>query len=406
MSAPITRVAIAALMLAALRPGLSRAADAPPVPARALADSVAARYAPLRAYHCAGLSHVSMVPDSGGGPVMTSDMPFVFSARWPSRVHNEYLSPGQPVRIVADGDSLAIFAMWLNQYVVQAAPQVVPGQPSGGDLAAALQPLLGIGRLTTGLVAATDMGADTVLTTAGPVNVRRLELEYAPDSTRRGVTMLPRKLWVDPVRVVVWRDVISVRVTQPGQPAFNSTQSMRFVSVDVTGGGPDSLYRITPPEGTQRVVRLGPPPPPPPAIVGKLAPDFTLSTLAGTRVKLSALRGKVVVLDFWATWCGPCRRWMPIVAKLEKELRGRNVRFYAVNERDERAKVQDFLKSTGVLVPVLLDPDGRVGAAYDASSIPLTVIIGRNGKVVDALIGLHPEEDLRAALKSAGVTGL
>jgi thiol-disulfide isomerase/thioredoxin len=310
------------------------------------------------------------------------------------------------VRIVADGDSLAIFALGLNQYLVQAAPRVVPGQPSGGDLAPALQPLLGIGRLTNELVSARDMGADTVLSAAGPVNVRRLELEYAPDSTRRGVTMLPRRMWVDPVQGAVWRDVISVRVTQPGQPGYNSTQSMRFVSMDVTGGGPDSLYRITPPPGAQRVVRLGPPPPPPPAIVGKPAPDFTLSTLTGTSVKLSSLRGKVVVLDFWATWCGPCRRWMPIVARLEKELRGRNVRFYAVNERDERAKVEAFLKSTGVTVPVLLDPEGRAGVAYDASSIPLTVIVGRDGKVADALVGLHPEEDLRAALKRAGVTGL
>ena len=57
-------------------------------------------------------------------------------------------------------------------------------------------------------------------------------------------------------------------------------------------------------------------------------------------------------------------------------------------------------------VPVLLDADGQVGVDYGASSIPLTVIVGRDGKVADALIGLHPEEDLRAALRAAGVTGL
>ncbi len=405
MPAPITRLAIAVLLLAALRPVPSGAADAPPVPARALVDSVTARYSALAAYHFAGLSHLSTVSDAGGEP-RVSDMPFVFAARWPSRVHNEFLSPGQPVQFVADGESLAVYATWLNQYLVQAAPRVGPGQSPDGEFAAALQPLQGITHLATGLVAARDAGADTVLSAAGPVNCRRLELEYAPDSTRRGVTMLPRTVWVDPVRGILWRDVISARVAQPGQPAFTSTQSMRFVLADVTGGGPDSLYRIAPPAGLQRVTRLGPPPPAPPAIVGRPAKDFTLTTLAGTRVRLGALRGKVVVLDFWATWCGPCRRWMPIVAKLEKELHGRNVRFYAVNERDASDKVRAFLESAGLTIPVLLDSDGRVGMDYGASSIPLTVIVGRDGKVVNALLGLHPEEDLRTALKSAGVTGL
>jgi outer membrane lipoprotein-sorting protein len=304
MSTPITRVAIAVLLLAALRPGPSRAADAPTVPARALVDSVAARYAPLTAYRFAGVSQLSRISDSGGEPSVT-DMPFLFAARWPSRVHNEFLNPGQPVQLVADGDSLAIYASSLHQYVVQAAPQVVPGQFSGGDLAGALQPLLGIAHLAEGVVAARDLGADTVLTAAGPVNVRRLELEYAPDSTRRGVTMLPRRLWVDPVRHVLWRDVIAALVQPPGQASFTSAQTMRFVSADLADGGPDSLYRIAPPGDMQRVARLGPPPPPPPAIVGKPATDFTLSTLTGARVKLSGLRGKVVVLDFWATWCGP-----------------------------------------------------------------------------------------------------
>ena len=407
MSAPVTRLAIALALLAAGRPVAPLAADAPPLPARALLDSVASRYAALTAYHFVGRSRVAMLPDSGGVETNASETPFVFAARWPSRVHNEMLSPGQPVTFVADGDSLAVFAPSFNQYLVQAAPHIVPGQPSTGEFAAALQPLLGVVNIAAGVIAVTDAGPDTVLAATGPVRCRKLRLEYAPDTTRRGVTMLPRVLWVDPVHDVLWRDEITVHVAQPGQPAFTNVQTMRFVLADVASGGPDSLYRIRTPAGAQRVTRFGPPPPPPPAIVGKPAIDFTLPLLStGAKVRLGALRGKVVVLDFWATWCGPCRRWMPIVAKLEKELRGRDVRFFAVNERDTPDKVRAFLKSTGVTVPVLLDRDGHVGVAYDASSIPLTIIVGRDGKVVDALIGVHPEEDLRAALRSAGVKGM
>jgi thiol-disulfide isomerase/thioredoxin len=97
---------------------------------------------------------------------------------------------------------------------------------------------------------------------------------------------------------------------------------------------------------------------------------------------------------------------MPIVAKLEKELHGRDVRFYAVNVRDTPDKVKAYLASAGLTVPVLLDLDGGVGDDYEARSIPLTVIIGRDGVVVDALVGVHPEADLRAALRTAGVTGI
>jgi thiol-disulfide isomerase/thioredoxin len=403
MSAPATRVALAVLLLAA---GRAAAADAPPPAARALLDSLAARYTSLAAYQLSGYSRASMVQDSGE-ETNVSEAPFVFAARWPSRLRNEILNPTQPVTFVADGDSLAVYALAMGQYMVQAAPHIVPGEPATGEFAAALQPLTGVMKIARGVAAVTDAGPDTVLTATGPVNCRKLQLEYAPDTTRHGITMLPRTLWVEPARGVLWRDEIRVRVEQPGQPAFTSVQSMRFVSADLASGGPDSLYRISPPAGLERVSRFGPPPPPPPAIVGKPATDFTLPLLStGARVRLGALRGKVVVLDFWATWCGPCRRWMPIVAKLEKELRGRDVRFFAVNERDTPDKVQAFLKTTGVSVPVLLDRDGHVGQAYDASSIPLTVIVGRDGKVVDALIGLHPEEDLRAALRTAGVKGM
>jgi thiol-disulfide isomerase/thioredoxin len=407
MSASRTRFATALLSFALIGPAGTYASTAPPIPARALVDSIAARYAALDTYHFTGVSHMTMTPDGGGAPLVNGDTPFVFATAGPSRTHNEILNPSQPVVFVADGESLAVYAPGLGQFVVRPAPRIVRGQPSGGEFAGALQPFVGLMRLATGISGARNVGTDTVITAAGSVLCRKLLLDYAPDSSSDGVTMLPRTLWVDPARLLVLRDDVALRVERQGQGSLTSRQSMRFVIADVTSGGPDSLYRIAPRPGMHRVTSLGPPPPPPPAIVGKPAPDFTLPLLTtGAKVKLSSLRGKVVVLDFWATWCGPCRRWMPIVAKLEKELKGRDVRFFAINQRDPADKVREFLKATGVTVPVLLDLEGASGMAYDASSIPLTVIVGRDGKVVDALLGLHPEEDLRAALRSAGVQGL
>ena len=97
---------------------------------------------------------------------------------------------------------------------------------------------------------------------------------------------------------------------------------------------------------------------------------------------------------------------MPVVAKLEAETQKKGVRFFAVNLHEDLADVRAYVTAQKVQVPVLLDVDGAVGTAYGARSIPLTVVIGRDGRVVRTLVGVHPEEDLRDALREAGVEGV
>jgi thiol-disulfide isomerase/thioredoxin len=135
-------------------------------------------------------------------------------------------------------------------------------------------------------------------------------------------------------------------------------------------------------------------------------PEFSLDNLAGTQQSITSWPGKPLLINFWATWCGPCRRWMPVVAKLEKETAGKGVKFFAVNLHEELADVREYVQAQKIEVPVLLDTDGAVGIAYGARSIPLTVVVGRDGKVVRTLVGVHPEDDLRDALRDAGVAGL
>jgi len=133
-------------------------------------------------------------------------------------------------------------------------------------------------------------------------------------------------------------------------------------------------------------------------LIGQVAPDFTLPNLAGEEVKLSSLKGKVVLLDFWATWCPPCVRSLPVLAEVTKPLESQGVVFYAVNAREDAAKIQEFLKSKELNIPVLRDADGAIMKLYGVQSIPQSVLIDKEGVIRAVHVGFSP--NLKTTLSS------
>ena len=111
------------------------------------------------------------------------------------------------------------------------------------------------------------------------------------------------------------------------------------------------------------------------------APDFTLRTMNGPNLRLQEQRGQVVLVNFWATWCGPCRQEIPHLNKLYDKYRASGFVLLGVNI-DEDAKVAaDLAAKLGVKFPVLLDTDKKVSRLYDMSAMPATVVIDRDGRV-------------------------
>ena len=132
------------------------------------------------------------------------------------------------------------------------------------------------------------------------------------------------------------------------------------------------------------------------------APDFTLQSLDGKSIRLSDLRGKAVLLNFWATWCSPCKIEMPWFIELQKQYGSQGLQIVGVAMDDSsKEDIAKFASDMGVNYPVLLGKEA-VGEAYGGvPALPETFFIGRDGKIVDKIIGLKGKAEIEDAIKKA-----
>lgn len=114
---------------------------------------------------------------------------------------------------------------------------------------------------------------------------------------------------------------------------------------------------------------------------GEKSPDFTLKSRDGGNIKLSEQRGNIVLVNFWASWCGPCREELPAFEELYQEYQDMGVEILAVNVDDEAQKANVLLQDIEVSFPVLFDTSGEVSQLYDVSAMPTTVLVDRDGNV-------------------------
>lgn len=143
--------------------------------------------------------------------------------------------------------------------------------------------------------------------------------------------------------------------------------------------------------------------PEPLATEGAPAPDFELATYDGQKLSLSELRGKVVVLNFWATWCQPCRTEMPAFQSVYQEYWSREVEFVGVDLSTDPTESRAFLQELGITYPNGADTKNQITKQYQVTGLPTTVVIGRDGNVERIWPGQISEEQLASLLKDLAV---
>lgn len=124
-----------------------------------------------------------------------------------------------------------------------------------------------------------------------------------------------------------------------------------------------------------------------------VAPEFTLTNLDGTNLRLTELRGQVVLINFWASWCGPCRQEMPVLDRLHQRYKDTGFTVLGINVEGEAVPARAIAVKTGVTFPVLIDADQKISKLYDLKAMPSTVIIDRDGKIRFVHHGYKPGDE-------------
>jgi thiol-disulfide isomerase/thioredoxin len=368
----------------------------------ALLARVGGSYRTMKTYLFAGAVDISLRAAKGGQQSQQAD--FLIAVGEGGRLRDQVESPVVGSLFVSDGKETWVYNPALSQWMRK------PGRAS--EVLATLG-MRGIAGSFVQRLAFIDAGVRSVqrlpdesLTVGGrlrPCHV--LEVTYPPSTDNPKIREGGRRYWIDKGEKLVLKQRSVARAEAAAELGgeIEQVETVTFTRVERSPVFADSLWTFRPPAGAREVARFEAPGAGASPMDGKAAFDFALKDLAGKSHTLKSLRGKVVLLDFWATWCGPCRITMPRIAKIHDAYKTKGVEVLSINVGEPIAKARDYMKRNGYTFTTLLDGDRKVATDYKVNGIPTLVVVDREGTISSYLVGAHSEETLKNALAKAGV---
>lgn len=212
-------------------------------------------------------------------------------------------------------------------------------------------------------------------------------------------------MWLDKKLDLDLRNNVSMEMVMPGSSqTMQMSMSTNTTSLEVDQPIPDSTFTFTPPADAKQVDQLfGATAAAGVDLTGQPAPSFSVTDLTGKAYSLASLKGTPVLLDFWATWCGPCRESLPGVHDIYEKYKGQGLVVLGVDAGEDRATVEQFLKTNPFEYPVILGGESHVLDDYHVMGYPTFVLINADGKVAAEETGYGGQESLAGMLAKAGL---
>jgi thiol-disulfide isomerase/thioredoxin len=346
--------------------------------------------------------------DMRGGPFNEKlDLPSSISVRRPDKLRIESSSKAGAITIVGDGQHTWIYLSTVKKYIKRAAVE----SPEASVINSGVLPK-NLPDLTRSIKSVKLTGEETI--DVGGVKIPCWVVETVYDKIplpEQEVLILEavQTTWITKDHRLNLQSTFAAKINLPGvDEPVEMTQSTHTTRVKLNPDLPESLFAFTPPAGAKETDDWTLPGITKPELEGKPAPALKGKTLDGADVDLAALRGKIVLVDFWTTWCDPCRRELPLLQKLHGEYRDKDLVVLGVTVGEDQTVVSRFIKSAALTYPMLALDEAAEGttqiiAALSLTSFPTVVLIDREGKIKSYQVGARGEAALRDDLAKLGI---
>jgi peroxiredoxin/outer membrane lipoprotein-sorting protein len=380
--------------------------------ATALLRQVAAAYKDAKSYHFESVTDSDLISELHRS---WSRRRLILAKDAAGRVRFENIDSGGSHVVVSDGSAVWIAAPDTREFIRRELAGPLLEMKGGGPVAETGLRLLrfvmsSFQQLEENLLRAERLQDELLEVESRPVECIVVRADYSPPKGAVGIESLTRTFWIDKERMIVLREEsVSRGKLFPSRP-FDDVESRhrrRYLVASIDQPVAGSLFVYHPPPGFREMDSLERAfPRPARDLIGKEAPPLSLPALTGETLNLADLRGKIVLLDFWATWCEPCRKQMPRMAKLYRQIKDQGVVLLGVNDDEIPDEALKFTREHGYDWPSLYDGKQKEARKnYKVHAIPALVLIDSQGIVADYQLGAGDPADssIRSALKKLGI---